>query len=281
MERPDFTVVADEAVDGLADRVAALPGGTDEEAAARLEAAVEADGVPVGTERGLRDTLQRAIARLRTRELVADLGEAAAAFEILALHVPPGGKAGVDVRRSTAAERRMTFKLFGFGFGGGRTMTAELNEGIAERGTCMRVVQQVTVRVRRFGGEGEDLVTTDVTGWGERRFVTAPGCPHCRAGDEPDPFEYDLLSDQADALDLRDYDTEVRRERVAVLEGVRRSEIGVDLPLLAGGAATAGFHLEQRTSLSCAVAYTFPPGRRFVPYRVYGDGAALPYWHVS
>jgi hypothetical protein len=287
----DFTVLADEPIEGLADRVAALLGaGEDEDehesenVAALLAPGVAADGVPVGTERGLLDTLQRAVGRLRTRRLVDDLGEARSAFEILGLHVPPGGRASVDVRRSAAAERRIGVKIFGFGFGGGRTMSVELSEGIAERGSCMRVLQHVVVRVRRFdtGHDGAgQIVTTDIVGFGDRQFLAWPDCPYCGAVAAPDPFEFDLSYDEPDALDLRGYDSEVRRERTVRLEGVRTAEVGLDVPLPAGGAATAGFHLEQRTSLSCAVAYTFAPGRRFVPYRRPGDAAALPYWHAG
>jgi hypothetical protein len=282
----DFTVLADEPVAGLADRVGALAeSADDEDAAARLAHHVDADGVPVGTERGLLATLQRAIGRLRTRRLVDDLGAARSAFEIFGLHVPPGGRASVDVRQSAAAERRIGVKLFGFGFGSGRTMSVELSEGIAERGSCMRVLQHVVVRVRRFGtgtGEpGDEIVTTDIVRFGERQFVAWPDCPYCGAVAAPDPFEFDLASDEADALDLRGYDSEVRRERTVKLDGVRTAEIGLDLPMAAGGAATAGFHLEQHTSLSCGVAYAFVPGRRFVPYRRPGDAAALPYWHAG
>lgn len=287
MSMPDdnFAVLADEPVDGLADRVAVLSGVDHEEAAAQLEPGLDADGVPIGTERGLRDTLRRAVARLSTRRLVDDLGEAAAAFEILGLHVPLGGRASVDVRQSAELERQIRVKLFGFGFGSGRTMSIEMSEGIAERGSCMRVMQHVMVHVRQFDtGDAEpggELVTTDVVRFGERQFVAWPDCPHCHVAAEPDPFEFDLSSDETEVLDLRGYDSEVRRERTVKLEGTRRAEIGLDVLLHAGSAATAGFNLEQRTSLNCAIAYTFVPGRRFVPYRQPGDSAALPYWYAS
>jgi hypothetical protein len=276
----EFAVVGDEPIDGLAQRVEQLEGVDDEEAAARLEPGVSADGLPVGTERGLRDTLQRAVARVRDRRLVEDLGEASSSFEILGLHVPTGGRAAIDLGQSTATERQLSFKLFGFGFGSGRSVEVEMNEGIAERDSCMRVVQHVVVHVRRFEAEDE-LVTSDIVGVGQREFVAWPDCPHCRADAEPDPFEFDVQTDQADGLDLRGYDAEVRREHMVRLEGVRKTEVGLDLPLPTGGAATAGFHLEQRTSVVCTVAYTFPPGRRFLPYRRPGDTAALPYWHTS
>ena len=277
----EFAVVADEPIDGLAQRVEQLEGVDDEAAAARLEPGVSADGVPIGTERGLKDTLQRAVGRLRDRRLVEDLGEASSSFEMLGLHVPTGGKAAIDIGQSAATERQLSFKVFGFGFGSGRSVAVEMNEGIAERDSCMRVVQHVVVHVQRFDGSDGELVTSDIVRVGQREFVAWPDCPHCRAGAEPDPFDFDLETDQADGLDLRGYDAEVRREHTVRLEGTRKTEVGLDLPLPAGGAATAGFSLEQRTSVVCSVAYTFPPGRRFLPYRRPGDTAARPYWHTS
>lgn len=277
----DFVVVADDPIDGLAERVAQLSGIDDAEAAATLEAGVEADRLPVGTERGLRDTLQRTVARLRDRRLVEDLGEASSSFELLGLHVPAGGLAALDFQRTTATERQVNLNLFGFGFGSGRSIEVEVNEGIAERSSCMRVLQHVVLRVRRFEASGSELVTTDVVRCGAREFLAWPDCPHCRGEAEPDPFDFDLQTDEADALDLRGYDEQVRREQTVRLEGVRKTEVGLDLPLPNGGSATAGFQLEQRTSVACTVAYTFPAGRRFLPYRRLGDTAALPYWHAS
>jgi hypothetical protein len=276
-----FALVADEPVDGLAERVGRLAELDDAEAAARLLEGVEADGLPVGTERGLRDTLERSVARLRQRRLVEDLGERSSAFELLALHVPTGGTAALDVQRSSTTERQVNLKLFGFGHGSGRSVAVEVNEGISARSACMRVLQHVVVRVRRFEASGSELVTTDVVRCGAREFVSWPDCPHCGPGAEPDPFDFDLQADEAEALDLRGFDKEVTRERTVRLEGVRRTEVGLDLPLPAGGTATAGFQLEQRTSVACTVTYTFPPGRRFQPYRRLGDGAALPFWHAS
>ena len=277
----EFVVLTDEPIDGLAERVAQLTDVEDAEAAARLEPGVEADRLPVATERGLRDTLERSVARLRNRRLLEDLGEASSSFELLGLHVPAGGLAALDLQRSSAAERQVDLKLFGFGFGSGRSVEVEINEGIAERNSCMRILQHVVLRVQRFEASGSELITTDVVRCGAREFVAWPDCPRCRGDAAPDPFDFDLQTDEAGALDLRGYDEQIRREQTVRLEGVRRTEVGLELPLPTGGNVTAGFQLEQRTSVACTVAYTFPPGRRFVPYRRPGDAAALPYWHAS
>ena len=154
--------------------------------------------------------------------------------------MPTGGLAALDVQRSAATERQVNLKLFGFGFGSGRSVAVEVNEGIAERSSCMRVLQHVVLRVRRFEANGSELITTDVVRCGAREFVAWPDCPHCRADAEPDPFDFDLQTDEADALDLRGYDEQVRREQTVRLEGVRKTEVGLDLPLPTGGNATAG-----------------------------------------
>ena len=222
----EFAVVADEPIDGLAERVAQLEGVDDEEAAARLEPGVSADGLPVGTERGLRDTLQRAVGRLRDRRLVEDLGEASSSFELLGLHVPTGGRAAIDLGQSAATERQLSFKLFGFGFGSGRSVEVEINEGIAERSSCMRVVQHVVVHVRRF--EAETARSSRATSSAAARASSWPGrTARTAARDaEPDPFDFDLQTDEADALDLRGYDERSAGSTRCRLEGVRKTRSG-------------------------------------------------------
>jgi len=278
--------VTDEApIEGLADRVARMDDLDDEHAARSLEPDLRSDGVPVGSERSLGDTLERTVAWLRRSQVIEDLGEMASSVEILGLHVPPGGRAALDVRTSAVADRQVSLRVFGFGFGSGRTLSVELAEGIAERGTCMRILQHVDVHVRRFQTKGdgagtEALIRTDVVRCGARELIAWPTCPYCATDDEPDPFEYDLESDGADALDLRSFDADVTRERTVRLEGVRTAEIGLDVTLPNLGPASVGYHVEQRTSLSCTIRYTFPSGRRFMPFRRLGDTAALPYWRA-
>lgn len=278
---PTVAVLEDRPVEGLADRVARLDGELDPEATARLERGMIEDGVPVGAERGFRETLGRAVERLRGAGPGEDLGEAGAAFEMLALHVPPGGRAGVDLRQSGSTERRISFGAFGFGFGAGRTVTVELGEGIAERGTCMRIVQHLTVHVWRVPTDDGDLLRTDVVGSGAQEFIAWPDCPHCLAPGEPDPFEFDTVTDRHRALDLRGYDAEVTRSSTVTLEGERNAEVGVRVPLPAAGTLSAGVHVHQSTLISCTLTYAFPPGRRFTPFRRPGDGGALPFWRAT
>jgi hypothetical protein len=274
-------VVEEQPVAGIAERVAALAAADDDEtAAARLHEELDAVGIAVPTERGVPQALRWIVGRVRGQRLVDDLGEAPSSFELLALHVPPGGTGALALERGAAPERQVSISALGAGFGGGRKLTIALNEGIAARTSCMRILQHVTLRVRRFeGGDGQaPLVSTDVAAYGARELQAWPDCPYCGAA-EPDPFEYD--ADSANALDLRGYDADVAREQSITLEGSRKADVGLSLTLPGAGAVSAGFHLEQQTRIACTVSYSFPPGRCFTPYRPRGQAAVLPYWHAS
>jgi hypothetical protein len=274
----DAEILLDEPLTGVAERVDELAGLDDDELAARLAA----DGVHVPVERGLPGSVQRLVARLRGRRLLDDLGEAPSSFELLALHVPPGGRGALDLGRSSSSDRQVSLSALGFGFGGGRKLTIAVNESIAERSSCMRVLQHVVLHVRRFSVPGDDgggpLVTTDVVSYGMRELRAWADCPYCRIGGEPDPFDFDV--DSAAALDLTGYDAEVKREETVSLEGRREADVGLDVPVPGVGNVTAGFHLQQETSISCTVAYAFPPGNRFTPYRDRGAAPALPFWRA-
>jgi hypothetical protein len=271
-------VVADEPVIGVADRVAALAGG-EGDAADQLRRSLAADGLSLPVERGLPDVARRVIERLRGMTAVEELGEVDAAFEILGLHVPPAGKAALQLHNSTTAEHQVSITAVGSGFGGGRTLTLSVDEDIPERDRCMVMLQHVTLSVRRLTREGgpaaDPLLRTDVVAWSNRELIGLPECPRCgSAGDDLDLLEFD--EDEANALDLRSYDAAVTRHQSMTLEGRRKTDIGVEV----AGKAGAGFHLEKHTTISCTSSYTFPAGRWFLPYRHHGDTAALPYWAV-
>jgi hypothetical protein len=276
-------VIADEPVPGVAERVAAEADDDDETAGERLRASLAADGISLPAGRGLPDLARRIIARLRGQQLVDDLGEVDGTFEMFGLHVPPAGRAALELSRSATSERQVSVTAMGLGFGGGRKLTLAIDEDIPERGGCMRVLQHVLVRVRRYATPGEPaaepLVMTDVVAWGRREMAALPDCAYCGTpGDELNPFEFD--EDTPNALDLRAFDTPVTRRTEVTLEGSRKADIGVDLALAAGGKIGAGFHLEQQTTISCTASYTFPAGRWFLPYRRRGETATLPYWAV-
>ena len=97
----EFAVVADEPIDGLAQRVEQLEDVDDAEAAARLEPGVRPTVSRSAPSGGSRTRSSARSARLRDRRLVEDLGEASSSFEILGLHVPTGGRA-----RSTSGRAR-------------------------------------------------------------------------------------------------------------------------------------------------------------------------------
>ncbi len=279
-ETLDTVVLADVPVTGIADRISAL-GADDDEAAAQLHFELERDGLPIPVERGIPQSLQRIVTRLRGRRLIEDLGETPSSFELLALHVPPGGRAALEVRRSSSSDQDVSVSALGFGFGSGRKLTIALSEGVAERASCMRVMQHVVLHVRRFAvgdDAADELVTTDVVGYGMREPLAWPDCPYCGAR-EPDPFEFDL--DSANALDLRGYDAEVTRQQEYTLERDRKADVGVAVKVPGAGQVNAGFHLEQVTSIDCAVSYAFPPGRCFVPYHHRDGASALPFWNVA
>jgi len=278
----DAAILGDEPVKGIADRLGDLGDLDEDDAAARLRSGLEADGLQVPGQRGVLQSLSGVVKRLRGRTLVDDLGELPASFDVLVLHVPPGGTAALELERSEQSGRQVSLRALGFGFGGGRKLTIALKEGIPERASCVRIVQQVVLAVRRFavgGDRPEVMVTTDVISYGLRGVRPWPDCPYCRRGDEPDPSEFDV--DTVNAIDLRGHDAPVTREQSFTLDGSRKADIGFTVPVPGAGSINAGFQLEQHTSLTCSVAYTFPPGRCFIPYRDPDPTAALPYWAAT
>src|SRR5690349_17834567 len=182
-------VVADEPVPGVAERVAAEADDDDETAGERLRASLAADGMSLPAERGLPDLARRIIARLRGQQVVDDLGEVDGTFEMFGLHVPPAGRAALELSRSATSERQVSVTTMGLGFGGGRKLTLAIDEDIPERGGCMRVLQHVILRVRRFAAaDGQPLVMTDVVAWGQRELAALPDCGYCGApGDDLNP----------------------------------------------------------------------------------------------
>jgi hypothetical protein len=282
MSGPSFgaLVVVDEPVAGIADRLAAWDDADEDAAVERLLNSLAADGISLSTDRGPRDAARRIYARIRGQLQVEDLGEIDASFEMVGLHVPSGGRAALEMRRSAASERRISATAMGLGFGSGRKMELELQDDIPERGACMRVSKHVVLRVRSFSVPGkptEPLVRTDVVAWGHQEMSALPDCPHCGASVEDlNPVEFDEDIDQA--ADTRPFDTAMTRRTKFTLEGSRKADIGVKLALLGVGPLEAGFQLEQRTTISCTASYTFPAGRFFVPYRRRIEPATLPYW---
>jgi hypothetical protein len=276
-------VVADEPIEGVAARVAVIPADVDDEAAgALLRDGLVADGLSLPVERGFPDVARRIVARLRGRRLLDDLGRAEASFELYSLHVPPRGRAALELRRGAITDRLISVTALGLGFGDGRKLTLAIDEDIPERGACMRVLQQVVLHVRRFagGGEGsEPLVTTDVVAWGPRRPTVLDPCPYCHVfADGPDQLDYE--QDVGEALDLRSFDGPVTRKVTCTLEGSSKADIGLAVPVPGAGTLQAGFALEQQIKLECTASYTFPAGRLFMPYRRRGARAMLPYWAV-
>ena len=64
-------VIADDPVEGVAERVAAMPAEADDEAAAALlRDGLAADGLSLPAERGFPDVARRIVARLRGRQPV-------------------------------------------------------------------------------------------------------------------------------------------------------------------------------------------------------------------
>jgi hypothetical protein len=275
-------VLLDEPLDGIASWVAAIdPAISDAEAVERLSVEFRGAGLSLPVERGVSDVLSKIVARLRGREPMDDLGEAPSAFDLLALHVPPGGRAALQVDQQGAADQRVNIQVLGFGYGGGRKLSIALRDDIAERATCMRVVQHVVVRVRRLkpnAVSSEPLVTSDVVRCGQRELSAWPDCPLC-GSEEPDPFRFDVELERA--LDLRGYDAELRRDESYHLEGEHSADIGIALTAPGGAPLNAGFHLKRQTSISCTVSYRFVPKRFYRPYRLRGDRSTLPSWYVG
>lgn len=270
-------VLADEPVAGIADRAAAVLAEADGDTAGdRLAFSLAADGMSLPAERrGLPDIGRRIIDRLRGMRLVEELGEVDATFEIVGLHVPPAGKAALQMRSSATVDNQVSIIALGSGFGRGRSLTLSVDEEIPERDRCMVILQHVTLAVRRLARGDDSMLRTDVVGWSNQEHIGMPSCVHCGVpGDDLDPLEFE--EDEQSALDLRLFDTAVTRRHAWTLTGKRKADIGVDW----AGKAGAGFRIEQQTTISCTPSYTFAAGRWFVPYRRRGDTAALPYWAV-
>ena len=277
-------VLVDEPLEGIASWAGTLePSVSDEDAASMLEAEWTRQARAVPAQRGVSDVLARIMSRLRGREELDDLGEVQSAFDLIALHVPPGGQAALTLEAERSSERSIKLEVLGLGYGDGRRVSVALKDDIAERGTCMRIVQHVVLRVRRFtpgAGSSEPLVSTDVLGCGQRSLVAWPDCPYCgEGGEEPDPFRFE--ADAAGTVDLREFDAELRQEQHYELAGERQADVAVAVPVPGGASVTSGFHFKQQINLACTVSYRFPPARSYTPYRWRSDAGSLPCWRAA
>jgi len=268
-------VTADESIAGIAERVDAL-SDDDEAATELLRIGLAADGVALPGDRGALDLARRIVARVRSRRLLEDLGEVDASAELLALHVPPGGRAALTLLRSASTDCQVSVKAMGFGFGRISKQTISLVDDISERAACMRIMQRVVLHVRRYATSTDPLVTSDVVKLGGLALVAVPDCPHCGARDELNPLEFE--EDSELELDTRAFDAPATRQRTFAIEGSTRRDVGIELPVPGATKVAAGFQFEQGTSISCSATYRFPVGHWFVPYRRRGDGEIPPYW---
>jgi hypothetical protein len=275
------SVVADEAIAGIAERLETLldaaDDGDDVTIGERLQASLATDGLSTPGARGLVDLPARIVARLRHRRMTDDFGEVDSAFELLGLHVPPGGRASINLHSSASGSRQVSVKAIGLGFGAGRKLTITIDEDIAERDTCMRVLQHAVARVRRYSNDtDEPMICTDVVAWDRREMVKWADCPYC--GDKAQLSGLEFVEDAAHSLDLRAFDANVQQEITWSLDGSRRSDVGFAVPIGGGAQISAGYQIETTTTLTCAVTYTFPPGGYFVPYRGRRELMTMPYW---
>src|SRR4051794_27509361 len=101
-------VLEDQPLMGLAARVADLEGLSDDDAAAQLRAEAERDDVARDAARGPMDVLAKTISRIRGRTLLGTVGGVKSVFDVLTLHVPPGGTAALEIGREDERATHLT-----------------------------------------------------------------------------------------------------------------------------------------------------------------------------
>jgi hypothetical protein len=267
---------------GLARRFERLAAdGSDDDAITEaLVAEHAADELATAGGRGLETALRAAVAALRDRREISDLGRHEVTVPWLSFHVPAGGSAELKLASSGAEKSALTLKLVGAGYGRVRTLTWEQAFEIPSRTTCMRSDLHVTLDVRLFEVRtalgrrreaGADVVGT------RREMVSLAQCPHCGIGvDEVEPFEFA----SGDVLDQRGFDTSVVETGSTTVSTEAVIDAAFDakaLPVLEG--LSLGLSLTRSIAARLDTKVTLAPGRRYLPYWPLDGGVPqLPFW---
>ena len=279
------TVASAEPVKGLAQRYAELDDAADPEDVAGLlrEHAMVAD-LPTPGDRGVPGAFEWIARHLARRQLVDDLGRCETAVEWLVLHVPPGGTASLVSRADQEQTNQISLMVVGAGLGSGHSIKLKSTTTHAERRTCLRVLQELELHLRRYavpterGGNSLE-VTADIVGVGASICVASDPCPLCgAAAAEVDPFDFEPAGL---ALDLTEHDSEVRRDVTYELDADDERDIGISPNVIGIGVVKAGFTLRRRIRMGCDVGYVFPSGARYTPLRPVGMTGWLPFWAVD
>jgi len=279
-------VEEEQALAGLAERYAALASQNQDTEAIVEELRTQAidQGLPLPGGRGLSSVFAWIVERLRSRQLLNDLGEHPAEFEWFALHVPPGSKASLVIENESELAPGFTLKLFGIGFGSGREISFSVKSGFPNRTTCLRFIQHADVHVRRYAiaglsGRSEVEVTTDIVRLRQQQVKAWKDCPYCGvATNAIDPFEYEVAEQ---GFDLRESDGEqTRTEQIAIKS---TSEAEFAWPLKIPGLSDVvdiGVSVKRGALIRCEVSWHFEPGKFLTPYWKIHRAQELPFWSV-
>jgi hypothetical protein len=274
-----FSVLSDEPVVGISDRVLTLPEELD--AATRtLEQELTEKHFLLPTQRGAKGQLSSVIDRLRRRRLVEVIGQRDVSLEILGLHVPPGGTGAFDMSAKSSDGAKASLIVLGNGYGNGRRVCVGMRNKVAARATCARILQHVLLEVSRYeidGERGMPVLRSDVISVGRQELVSWPDCPYCAVGKGGiDRLAFDV--DESRSVDLRRFDDTLHREETLEVCEERSADIGVSLSISAIGSLSAGVHYECSIEASCLIEYDFPPRREYWAFRHRGERTSPPFW---
>jgi hypothetical protein len=271
-----ITLIDDQSVAGLADRLAELDGVDPDDAATALREHAAAVDLPTPGARGVPDVYRWIVDRIRGRRLTEDLGEHPAQMDWLELHVPPGGSGSISLRDDRSAEQGVKLSIAGLGYGNVRVLRWSVSEDFADRGHCLRLIQHFGVRVRRYD-DGE--TRADLTSLRQLEVQAWDVCPRCGgSADALDPFSYEAAGR---GIDLSGHDDDVERGEHYELSGTTDNQIGLAIPLTGGSSLNAGVSARSTVTLGCDTRYRFAPGRHYTPVRAVGRHNELPFWALG
>jgi hypothetical protein len=274
-----FSVLSDEPIVGISERVLTLPGEPNV-ATQALEQELKEKHFLLPTQRGGKGQLSSLIDRLRRRRLVEVIGQRDVSLEILGFHVPPGGAGAFDMSAKSSGGAKASLIALGNGFGNGRRICVGMRNKVATRATCARIVQHILLEVSRYeidGERGMPVLRSDVIGVGHQELVSWPDCPYCAANKgDIDRLTFDV--DESRSVDLRNFDDTLHREETLEICEDRGADIGVGLSISAIGTLSAGVHYECSVEASCLIEYDFPPRREYWAFRRRGERTSPPFW---
>ncbi|MFI7317018.1 hypothetical protein [Streptomyces venezuelae] len=217
-------------------------------------------GRPAPPTMGARDLWQHLVDLYSGRQLMERLPKQAVTAAWLRVHVPKDAQVSLSVHQSAESATNVQLQLLGTG--GGTLCTADVISELESEGreNCVSFDLDLEIEPLLYEVAGRRSLECNVTRvFGSRAEERVP-CTECGTSVEAlaesgliaEPY-IDLLRDTVPSV--------IRRTLKISLE--TKSEIGVTIPRLSAGAALS---VRSTREGSISLAYTLPPGRRYVPY---------------